>query len=133
MATKIKTPVIPVPVVEQSLQQKMIGRANMWLDFCRPKLNRFADSFVKDPANALEWSSDIFAAAGKLQVAVYVLEVLTMERAEPVTDLAEKLVKSLKEEALRKARWPERSTSIPSNEMSLSLNAARAEFITDLY
>lgn len=108
-----------------TLYQKVQSRANTWVTCYTPKLERFAERFTENPAAALEWSNEVFVAAAYTTVAKFMLYGLTE------ANVAARL-NALMRDILNNARNPSRSTSTPSNEMALNLNAARAQFIDGL-
>lgn len=102
------------------------------------ELAKFSRKLADDAVNAFEWSADAFSKAAKKRAAQEVLYVVEQgkERTQDEYTSAfspEHILKSLKhhlfEAVLRSARWPERSTSVPSNFMSQELAAARADWL----
>lgn len=100
------------------------------------EIAKWSERLSSDPASAFEWSTNAFKAAGAHRAATWVKEMVEAGKepdeytsAPPV----EKIIKAVRDylyvEVVRKARWPDRSTSAPSNEMSLLINAAMADWL----
>src|SRR5262245_32723191 len=110
--------------------------ATFELQIAQGDLSKWQAKFESDPAYAFSWSSDAFVSAAKAAVAKYVIEVIDAQR-EPVDEYTvktdEQVLKVLREgfyaAVLRGAKWPERSTSMPSNEMASQLVAQKAEWL----
>jgi hypothetical protein len=83
------------------------------------ELDKFRARLVLDPAYAFEWSHEAFVAAGRVNAAGLALTDVT----------AEQFLRHAKAEMFRKTLWPERSTSVQSNEMSRCKVAALAELV----
>lgn len=113
-----------------TLSDTLKNKAQGWLTHYKPKLTKFAQDFATDPTHTLEWSASTFDAAAKVSVAEWVLEVLDGQTHQE--QKAKEIVAYLAKEVVQKARWPDKSTSVPSNEMSLCLNAARADLIAEV-
>lgn len=97
-------------------------------------MDKFAAKFAEDPAYSLSWSAPLFTAAGKVAVGGIVKKrtIANTKANKPEwsdDELADKIVQDLLREVLQKAKWPESSTSQPSNEMALRKNAALAEVV----
>ena len=99
-------------------------------------LNEWRMRFEKDPAYALEWASNAFKDAARHNVATAIIawvEALRKEKDEYTTRTSSQvlriIVDELRGEVHRKAKYPDRSTSVTSNEMSLCMNSARAEWV----
>ena len=103
------------------------------------ELAEFATRFAKDPAHALSWSSNTFENAARYSMNKEVLEHiarLSEPQDEYTTRSDEEVIRVMQREfareVLRNAKWPERSTSPTSNEMSLRMMSARAEWLEKL-
>lgn len=110
------------------------------LRYARAELAKFAASFGTDSAHAFEWSSDAFKQAARERIAVIVLayfDHLEGDKVEPESLAAFRGPKAklaimageFYRETINKAKWPDHSTSAPSNELSLCLNSRRAEVL----
>jgi hypothetical protein len=106
--------------------ERLRDNARWDVEHLTKRLAAWRERFEKDPADALEWSSQTFDEAGRLRVAQ---QVVTMCEAGTST---ENLRRVALEEAMREARWPSRSTSVPSNEMARSLASAWADLYSKL-
>ncbi len=95
----------------------------------------------EDPSRAFEWSNDAFRAAARVKVGKTVLAWIEAGKQNSVdeyssTPSCEKIIRGIRDhlygEVVRKAKWPDRSTSVQSNEMSLEINAEMAEMLEKL-
>jgi hypothetical protein len=73
------------------------------------------------PSESLQWADSAFAAAADLQVAAYLRQLTPMHAAE-----FRKLATMLGSELVRRASYPEKSSSSCSNVLSLELAASFA-------
>jgi hypothetical protein len=99
-------------------------------------LGDWRERFENDPCRAFEWSQDAFKAAGKMAAANWVTEsmrYLREKQDEYTTWSSIQLIKMLRDQLYRdvtnKAKWPDSSTSQPSNYISVCLNSAKAEWL----
>ena len=93
-------------------------------------LTKFSVRFATDPAYALSWSADVFVAAARMKITREI--EAWMQPGESDASFSDRLAivaDELRREVLRRAKHPEHSTSMPSNEMALAENAARAEWL----
>jgi hypothetical protein len=93
-------------------------------------LTKFSVRFATDPAYALSWSADVFQAAARMKITREI--EAWMQPGEADASFSARLAvvaDELRREVLRRAKHPEHSTSMPSNEMALAENAARAEWL----
>jgi len=103
-------------------------------DSANRQLEIFSQEFLKDPAYALSWSQKVFDFAARKKVCEYVINFFEQMEKKDIYELPtpRKMLEILREgmtdEVLRKARWPEHSTSETSNLMSTMTNAAWADF-----
>jgi hypothetical protein len=103
-------------------------------------LQTFKDKFDINPGSAFEWSAPAFAAAQRQNVCMYILEAfatweesykrgdktpITVERVNIVYEHA-------KSEMFRRARYPVRSTSAPSNVCGQEELAAWADIVATI-
>jgi hypothetical protein len=101
------------------------------------RLAKWAEDFKANPARALEWSADTFKAAGRLKVANHVIAIVefaeSKRQEDPVYGASSSeqvlvsILKEIRAATIHMAKYPERSTSVPSNELSICVMAAYAE------
>jgi len=145
IATATAAPSLPLPprlkvksVVAADRLDQLIEHANSEVRHLTATLAKWQEEFAKDPAHALEWSSNTFRDAARIKMAKEVITFLGFLRAgdeysQRTEETAIRIVHTeMIKEALRKARYPEHSTSVPSNEMALAVNAARCEWLEHL-
>ena len=94
------------------------------IKMARKVVDAFAVAVAKSPAHELEWSGGAFEAAARLQVLSHLKDL-----AEKAT-FADALAVA-RNEMLRHARWPHRSTSMPANLMHQLIGAEYAGFVAD--
>ena len=92
----------------------------------RKALERFRKDLDENPAYALRWSDAAFQAAAEIEVATKMKDILAHPEGGRV-----KALEHAREQALRGARCPERSTSGASNMMAQALTQAWAELVSD--
>jgi hypothetical protein len=113
--------------------EKLIRKAKDTIEWSQGDLKSFATDFAKDPAHAFEWSQKAFESAGRQRAGQTVLAwIQTVHKNKPELDddgVAALVIAEITQTVVRKAKWPDRSTSTPSNEMSLYTNAAFAEYL----
>lgn len=129
---------------EETIRQTMeyfVETIESRLKFSKKDLDEFAAKFAENPLRALEWSADTFKKAAEFEAASIVkimydhqLEQRKNEQYLAKTDLQilESIRDRFREEVIRKAKWPDRSSSVPSNEVSIYLNSAKAEWLETL-
>lgn len=103
------------------------------------RVAKFAASLVADPARTFEWSREEFDAAADVKVGVMIQAAVTSlrERGDEYDALssiriAEMIKEDLLREVIRAARYPERSTSVQSNEIARSIAQSRAKVLEDM-
>lgn len=105
------------------------------LERAEQSLIDFSAKLQRDAVYALEWSADIFKQAAASGMAKLLLSYITNFRNADQYTLpsSERIIRIIRHElyaeVLRRAKWPEHSTSVQSNEMALALNARRAEWL----
>lgn len=98
------------------------------------RLANWQARFALDPADAFEWSDDSMKTAAQLKVATIIREVFLkdLQSADAGRPSSTARIAFIRKEALRKAlesaRYPQHSTSQPSNVMAAYVGAAWAEF-----
>jgi hypothetical protein len=110
---------------------------NIEIDMRSRHLAEWKARFERNPSSAFEWSQEAFQSAARLQICQDILAWLEQtfinlddEYAAPSDRRVLEIVAGeLRREVLRNAKWPERSTSPSSNEMSLHRMSARAEWL----
>ena len=102
-----------------------LKRVNSTIDSAEVKINKFKESFDKDPSYALSWSLEAFQAAATLKIAKQIKDAL--ETGTTVKDVREHLTSRI----MHKARWPAQSTSPTSNLTEQYEAAAMAEFLAE--
>ena len=90
-------------------------------------IERLKRELDKDPAYALSWGTDAFAAAAKLRVLKQMIAVLA-----DGTATAEDIRAELTARVLRKSQYPAHSTSPTSNLIEQYELVAHAELLNDL-
>lgn len=107
--------------------------ADEFIRMAETSLEKFAANFSKDPHYAFSWGNDAVTAAARKHVGIMLQEYLVKVRENQPTwsddEVAACIVSELRDEMLRKARWPEHSTSAISNMISQARTAAVAEFV----
>lgn len=93
----------------------------------RSQLDKFEESFAKDPAYAFSWSDKSFQAAARIKVMTMVADVLTREDTT-----AEGIRRYLMDGVMHRAKYPAQSTSPASNLMEQYEMAAYAEALSML-
>jgi len=86
---------------------------------------QFCADVMKDAGYALSWSKEFFEKSAKEEV--YKVVLAHWERGATFEEAKEMLTA----EALRRARWPEQSTSPTSNFQKQCVSAAYADFAAD--
>jgi hypothetical protein len=109
--------------------------------FSKSSLDKFAERFNEDAAHALDWFGQTAEQAGRNSIAKLVLKYLEVFAKQNSEESAEQksakmtleiMLEEFTAECMRRARWPEHSTSSVGNYMSICLNGARAEWIEKL-
>ena len=119
---------------------RIIETANHDVEYAKKVCDAFVERFNTRPSDALSWSSDTFKQAARYDVAKTILAWI--EQAKEQGDeycagrSAKEVIMQVREilhgEVMRAAKWPERSTSVPSNEISLCVMAQKAEWLERL-
>lgn len=109
------------------MSQKLITRFFNQASTCQKRLDKFTESFAKDPAYALSWGTDAFQAAAKLRVLKQILTALDEGNAT-----AENIRSTMMDRVLHKSKYPAQSTSPTSNLIEQYELAACAEILADL-
>lgn len=130
-----KTTAVHADGLLESLEQT----ARWDIEHTTERLAAFALKLSANAASAFEWSYNSFEDAAKQTAAQYLLELIARGRnagdeysARSSEAILRELARLFNAEVLRKARWPERSTSPTSNAMSLCMMAAHAELLHTL-
>jgi hypothetical protein len=101
--------------------------------FAQEECDKWAAKFTADPAYAFEWAQGPMAQAARLSVNKFVLAVLDFEdgsmKEKTPRERVEVVCRELQQEVMRNAKWPSRSTSSVSNDMSLCMMSARADML----
>jgi hypothetical protein len=135
---------VPDPTPEEVLAQRTEAFRHLIerrIRDAQRELDKFAESFSKDAAYALEWADAAYREAARLKVAKAVKEVFEcpeqLEDGTPVKPEHRGLDAALdvaRRQALRGALWPTNSTSACTNLMSREVTSAWAEFVeSDIY
>lgn len=106
----------------------------------RSWVNKMSEGTTADIVYQLEWGQNQFETSGRFfawsEALAWINNSIAHreeEKAETTDEqILEAVIKAMKEECLRRARWPERSTSRTSSEISLCKNAGRAELLEKL-
>lgn len=111
-------------------------KAADFVSTAKTALGEFAESFAKDPAYAFSWGNNAVQASCRRKVGEMVLDYAVRVRANKPTatddEVADIIVTELMDECMRKARWPENSTSEISNMVAKYHTAALAEFLSSV-
>ena len=119
MATKVRE-----QTVAERVRDRLEEVATSMINRSKSELERFTMRFADNPAYALEWAAPVFPAAARKELGEFLKADLEREGSD-----AMQIFVALKRELVSKARFPERSTSVPSNEIALYRAAALAEAI----
>jgi hypothetical protein len=135
-------PIIDTPrVLGAKLLERITHEANYDIEYSQKELDKFAARLTKDPSNAFEWSHGTFEQAARNHVAKHIMGSIKWFRdragedeysTTADLDIVQHLRKSFFEVVVRGARWPERSTSVQSNEIKKVLVARYAEWLVKL-
>lgn len=98
--------------------------ANTLVRNAEPVLKKFQDKFSASPAYAFEWSNNALQAAAEKEFG----EMLLAWTATPDAQVPA-ILDQVRYLVTCKARFPERSTSMVSNEMSLCRMAVMAQWL----
>ena len=109
------------------MSAKLIKRFQSQVDSAQARLDKFTETFAKDPAYALSWGTDAFQAAAKLRVLKQILTALDEGDAT-----AENIRSTMMDRVLHKSKYPAQSTSPTSNLIEQYELAACAEILSDL-
>jgi hypothetical protein len=101
----------------------------------RRELAGWVADFASSASDAFEWSNNAFVNAAKEKVAVGILDLIkrSREAKDEYTSLTslqilQRIRDYLRGEVVRGAKWPSHSTSVPSNEITSCLLAAKAHW-----
>lgn len=135
----------PAPRIVKTREEKALGLlefiqagANKMVVDSQNELNVFTEKLTSDPSYAFEWSYSAFQAAAKNKTAKDILALIdrglkSMVDEYVATSSPEKVIRYVRAylygEVLRGAKWPERSTSVQSNQMKTELTAQRGEWL----
>jgi len=133
-------PVKTLDVRADEALEGLVVTAGWDLEGAKRNLDEFRVNFYKDPAHTFEWDgSSAFDQAARLKVNQEFLgwvksaQNSANEYAKPSSLAILKEVRGLLfDEVVRKARWPEHSTSFSSNEMSRCVLAHRTAMLVKL-
>lgn len=109
--------------------------------FDQETLDKFSKRFSENALDAFEWSDSAFKAAARIHAAKvieYVIDAMREKQSKEVyeapTDEAiiQELLTRFRGEVMRKAKWPQASTSPSSNYASLMQMSAMAEWLERL-
>lgn len=113
--------------------EKVVRLADEFQRMSRERLEAFAIAFAKDPQYAFSWGEPAIKAAAQKHVGDMLTDYIARVRAnQPEWDdekVADCIVNELTAELIRKARWPEHSTSQISNLIAQERTAHIAEFV----
>jgi hypothetical protein len=121
---------------EKSLKY-LVREIETKLEMCDQALKEFATRLEKDADQAFEWGMNAMMYAANQKVCNQLLahiKRLQENYPEPY-DVLRIVHRGLRDEAINKARWPERSTSPTANIMSQERGMALAEWYSkvDVY
>lgn len=106
------------------------------LDELQQRIDTWTVELKANPFHAMSWGSDVARNAARIDVLKWVLEgINSMQRdlePMPAAEILQTLAKEAREDVMRKAKYPDYSTSPISNLMSLMRNSALSEFEQDL-
>jgi hypothetical protein len=99
----------------------------------RATLDKFEKQFATDPSYAFSWGAEAFKAAARHKVALQIQAWIRSTNTDATfEERLASIIKELRAEVMRKAKWPEHSTSATSNLMALEMNSANAEMLETL-
>jgi hypothetical protein len=105
----------------------LLKRFQNQVDSCQSRLDKFTEEFAKDPAYALSWGNETFAAAAKMRVLKQIVNAL-----EDGNGNLENIRSTMMDRVLHKSKYPAQSTSPTSNLIEQYELAACAEILSDL-
>ena len=110
------------------MSEKLLRRFQNQVDGLQSHLDKFAEDFARDPAYALSWSNDTFAAAAKLRI---LRQIITAIQQDTSVD-ADSIRATMMDRVLHKSRYPAQSTSPTSNLIEQYELAACAYVLSNL-
>ena len=98
------------------------------------QLLKFRDEFAQEPLETLKWSDSVFVAAAKQRVTREAMMLFAQFDKEALTPEQQwaRVLKYFTEKAMRGARFPKMSTSVPSNLAETYQTQAYAEMAEKL-
>ncbi len=109
------------------MSDKLLKRFQNQVESCQARLDKFAAEFAKDPAYALSWGNETFAAAAKMRVLKQIVAAL-----EDGNATLDNIRSTMMDRVLHKSKYPAQSTSPTSNLIEQYELAACAEILSDL-
>jgi hypothetical protein len=109
------------------MSDKLLKRFQSQVDSAQVRLDKFSADFAKDPAHALSWGNDAFAAAAKIRVLKQIVAAL-----EDGSATLENIRSTMMDRVLNKSKYPPQSSSPTSNLIEQYELAACAEILSDL-
>lgn len=94
-------------------------------------IESFRAKLEQNPLYAFEWADRAIDAAAELEAGTRLMAVLDNDKHATDTDAVNVTIKMAREEAMRGARWPSRSTSPVSNAAKAALVSAYAGLVSD--
>jgi hypothetical protein len=112
---------MPDPAGKHSLEALRVRVA-----VAKSSLDEWGAKFLKDPVCALEWSNQAFIQAARFEIFTTIIDALDALPDNPENSF-EKIVAYVRRDALRGARSPASSTSMPYNLMDTCRTQAWAD------
>jgi hypothetical protein len=109
------------------MMNKLAVKFTRIVETSRSQLDRFEESFAKDPAYAFSWGEKAFQAAARIKVASMIVDAVNREDTT-----VEGLKRYLMDGVMHRAKYPAQSTSPTSNLMEQYEMAAYAEALSML-
>lgn len=116
-----------LPEVKAKMRDRvLLRRLEEWEKDGKESVRRFADRVLQNAQDAFEWADSPMQYAGKAAVAAYVRAMLASD-GDRTPATTEQVLDYAREQAVRAARYPERSSSQVSNIAKQYMAAAWAE------
>lgn len=109
-------------IISRDKMKMLAKRLQSDINSGQKTVDEFREKLGENPGYALEWAHKVYRAVAQAQVAGYIKHIL--ENSEDIDEL----ITYVTREAIRGAKYPERSTSICSNLLERDLAAAWGEW-----
>jgi hypothetical protein len=140
--TQVVPQVVKTPEERAAIHLEMLIEKAGWnIKSGDEAIAKFSAGLAKDPAREFEWSKEVFMAAARKQAASHVLAIIEHCKAKgdgiytdglPPMAMITTLRRELLAVVIRKARWPEHSTSPTHNYMHQCSLSATTEWLVQV-